>query len=62
MDRTLFARIVESLKTETQVAVYRFFMPVRVIAQGIYEIVHESDAQQQGRARPNDAARQPKHG
>ncbi len=62
MDRTLFARIVESLKTETKVAVHRFFMPVRVIAQGIYQIVHESDAEQQRGTGSNDAARQPKHG
>lgn len=62
MVRLLFARIVESLKTETKVAVYRFFMPVRVIAQGIYQIVHEADAEQQRGTRSNDAARQPKHG
>ncbi len=59
---TSFARIVESLKTETTVAVYRFFMPVRVIAQGIYQIVHEADAEQQGGTRSDDAARQQKHG
>jgi hypothetical protein len=62
MNREILAEFWRFTKVEIGVAVRRFFMPVRVVAQGIYQIVHESDAQQPGGTRSNDAARQPKHG
>lgn len=62
MNREILAEFWWFTKAEIKIAVYRYFMPVRVIAQGIYQIVHESDAKQQGGKGSNDTARQPKHG
>jgi hypothetical protein len=38
-------------KAEIKVAVYGFFMPVRVVVQEMYRIAHESDAEQQNHDR-----------
>ena len=48
-------------KTEIGVAVYRFFMPIRVVAQEMYRIVHESDAPPPGSRSP-DRGKRPQHG
>ena len=62
MNREMLAQFWRFNKREIKVAVRRFFMPVRVIAQGINEILHESDAEQRRGTETHDATRQPKHG
>jgi hypothetical protein len=62
MNRDILAEFCRFTKAEIRVAVYRFFMPVRVIAQGIYQIVHESDSEQRTGTGSNSIARQSKHG
>jgi hypothetical protein len=47
MSNEALAEFWRFTKAEIKVAVYRFFMPVRVVAQEMYRIVHESDAEQQ---------------
>ncbi len=62
MNREMLAEFWRFNKREIKVAVRRFFMPVRVIAQGIHEIVHESDADRQRGSGSNDAVGQHRHG
>ena len=56
MNRDSLAAFWRFTKAELKVAVRRYFMPVRVIAQGMYRIAHDADREPDSgtgtRARP----------
>ena len=62
MNRHMLAEFWRFTKAEIKVATYWFFMPVRVIAQGIYQIVAESDSELRSGTGSNSIAKQSKHG